>query len=110
MSHLSTPHVGKILDDGLTEILQSLQLHLQRFQLGSVPQVLVVLRLHAMLHVQEYLVPASSHVARHPGDETNLKYVVLVGGEGELPLRVHFLPVEEVVSTGICHHQVDLQE
>ena len=110
VSHLllSTPHVSKVLDDGLTEVLQSLQLHLQRLQLGGVPQVLVVLGLHAVLHVQEYLVATSPHVAGHPRDEANLKYVVLVGGEGELPLRIHLLPVEEVVAAGVRHHQVDL--
>ena len=40
VSHLllSLPHVGKVLDDALAQILQPLQLNLQRFQLGCVAQ------------------------------------------------------------------------
>ena len=55
LPHLPAPHEGEVLDDGLAHVLQPLELHLQRLQLGRVTQVLVVLRLHPVLRRQEHL-------------------------------------------------------
>ena len=48
--------MGEVLDYGLGQVLQPLQLHLEGLQLGGVPQALVVLGLHPVLGGQEDLV------------------------------------------------------
>ena len=62
LPHLPAPHEGEVLDDGLAHVLQPLELHLQRLQLGRVTQVLVVLCLHPVLRSQEHLGQVRSYI------------------------------------------------
>ena len=63
-----------------------------------------------LIGCDKYLVPGAPHVARYAGDEADLEHVVLVGGEGELSLLLHVLPVHEVVARRVSHHHVDLEQ
>ena len=55
--NLSLSHDVKVLHNGLAEVLQPLELHLQGLELGGVPQALVGLGLGAVLGRQVHLVP-----------------------------------------------------
>ena len=49
------PHVGKVLNDGLGQVLQTFQLNFQGLELGGVAEAVVGFGLHAVLHGEEDL-------------------------------------------------------
>ena len=79
--YLSLSHVGKVLNNSFTKILQSLELNLQGLQFGCFTQTLVGLGLNTVLGLQEHLVTATTHTLGDAGYEANLIHVVLVCGE-----------------------------
>jgi hypothetical protein len=88
VSHFLFPlaHVREVLDDALAQVLQPLELHLERFELGRVAKAVVALGLDAVLGGQEDLVALSSSVGVDARNKADLEDVVVVGAKGKLAL------------------------
>jgi len=109
ISHLllSLPHVGKVLDNGLTEIFQPLQLNLQWLQLCSISKILIIFSFNSMLGLQENFVSCAPHICWDSRNEANFEHIIIISCEGELAL-VGGLPIDKVLPLSVSHHHVHL--